>query len=81
MRRQRPTLCLSWNWSLTLQLAHPVSHRKHVSSSVRACYSPGLFAPQSAHVPFPGTVLISSCSALSLRACWRLFSADAIFFF
>jgi hypothetical protein len=31
-------------------------------------------------VPFPETVLIRSWSALSLRACWRLFRADAILF-
>lgn len=41
-------------------------------------HSPGFRAPQSAHTAFPGTVLISSCSARSLRACWRLLRADAM---
>lgn len=51
-----------------------------VSSSLaaRALSLPGFLAPQSAQVPLPGTVLISSCSVRSLRACWRLFSAEAI---
>jgi hypothetical protein len=51
-----------------------------VSSSLLACTLslPGFFAPQSAQVPLPGTVLISSCSVRSLRACWRLFRAEAI---
>lgn len=40
--------------------------------------APGLRAPQSAHALLPGTVLISSCRARSLRACWRLFRADAM---
>jgi hypothetical protein len=34
-----------------------------------AFYLPGFLAPQSAQVPFPGTVFIKSCSARSLRAC------------
>lgn len=46
--------------------------------SVHECHSPGFRAPQSAHVPLPGTVFMSSCSVRSFRACWRLFSADAI---
>lgn len=33
---------------------------------------PGFLAPQSAHVELPGTVLINSCNARSLRACCRL---------
>ena len=51
-----------------------------VSSSPPACTLslPGFFAPQSAQVPLPGTVLISSCSVRSLRACWRLFRAEAM---
>ena len=51
-----------------------------VSLALRVCtFSlPGFFAPQSAHVPFPGTVLISSCSVRSLRACWRLLRAEAM---
>lgn len=40
--------------------------------------APGLRALQSAHLSFPGTVLIKSCSARSLRACCRLFSAPAM---
>lgn len=52
----------------------------HVSPTLTRCtFSlPGFLAPQSAQVAFPGTVLIKSCSARSLRACWRLFSAEAM---
>lgn len=39
---------------------------------------PGFLEPQSAHVPFPETDLIRSCKVRSLRACWRLFRADAM---
>lgn len=39
---------------------------------------PGFFAPQSAQVLLPGTVLIKSCRARSLRACWRLFRTEAM---
>lgn len=49
-----------------------------MARGARESYLPGLRAPQSAHWAFPGTVLISSCSVRSLRACWRLFRADAM---
>lgn len=62
----------------TLQLAHPAVLSVHIHRAAYTLSLPGFFAPQSAQVPFPGTVLISSCSARSLRACWRLFSAEAI---
>jgi hypothetical protein len=39
---------------------------------------PGFFALQSAQVLLPGTVLIKSCRARSLRACWRLFRTEAM---
>lgn len=66
--------------ALTLQLAHPEAHRQWIVSKETGCerHSPGFRALQSAHVPLPGTVLMSSCSVRSLRACWRLFSADAM---
>ena len=64
----------------TLQLAHPavLLARVRVYHNSLLLPLPGFFALQSAQVAFPGTVLISSCSARSLRACWRLFSADAM---
>lgn len=62
----------------TLQLAHPAGGQLESRLAARALSLPGFFAPQSAQVPLPGTVLISSCSVRSLRACWRLFSAEAI---
>lgn len=36
------------------------------------CSIPGFLAAQSAHLSLPGTVVIKSWSAFSLRACWRL---------
>lgn len=60
------------NWPI---LQQPVSKHEAI---MRRWYSPGFFAPQSAHVPFPGTVLIRSCSARSLRACCRLFRAEVM---
>src|SRR6266536_5421227 len=41
---------------------------------LRGSHEPGFFAWQSAHTLFPGTDLIKSCNARSLRACWRLLS-------
>ena len=66
--------------SRTLQLAHPVHCQSAGSGSGGTAHSPGLRAPQSAHTLFPGTVLMSSCSARSLRACWRLFRTEAMMY-
>lgn len=75
---------LSMLKDLTLEMCVPslrcrAAHRRQRKMPRLQLAHPGFLAPQSAHVLFPGTVLISSCSARSLRACWRLFRADAMF--
>lgn len=54
----------------TLQLAHPegICQYRDVTAKISFISLPGFLAPQSAHRSLPGTVLISSCNALSLRA-------------
>lgn len=68
---------------LTLEMCVPslrcrAAHRMHRKMPRLQLAHPGFRAPQSAQVPLPGTVLMSSCNVRSLRACWRLFRADAI---
>lgn len=74
---------LSMLKDLTLEMCVPslrcrAAHRMHRKMPRLQLAHPGFRALQSAHVLFPGTVLISSCRARSLRACWRLFSAEAM---
>lgn len=63
-----------WVPSLRCNAAHRI-HRKIPKLQLA---HPGFRAPQSAHRSFPGTVLISSWRMRSLRACWRLLSAEVM---
>ena len=74
---------LSMLSDLTLEMCVPslrckAAHRMHRKMPRLQLAHPGLRAPQSAQFPFPGTDLMSSCNVRSLRACWRLFRADAM---
>lgn len=55
-----------------------VAHRMQRKMPKLQLAHPGFRAPQSAHLSLPATDLIRSWSARSLRACWRLFRAEAI---
>lgn len=51
-----------------LRLSQSASHTQGKDGH----FIPGFRAPQSAHLSFPGTDLMSSCNAFSLRAWLRL---------
>lgn len=64
-----------------LRSSWPILESCQLIAVERGLYdAPGLRAPQSAHLSFPGTVLTSSCRALSLRTWVRLLIVVVISF-